>query len=200
MIAVEAMVGGRPRYRVSSEALYQFLEGGFRHPNRLIRKRFLKSAAAAAQGVSENGCVHSIVAALFSGCSEMFVLGCYFDQDASVDSLLETQAYDWLAIQFGPDVAELVRLQFSARRYLSTVVPRYFPRLELTQQREVFGGGGFMNSFEKQAFVESPFYARALAIARWRDEEVLGRLEIPDIEFFMVFIELCMEKLERRCV
>jgi predicted HD phosphohydrolase len=194
MIAVQTTIGNGPRFRSSSEDLYQFLEGGFHHPNRSIRKRFLQSAAAAAQGVSENGCVHSIVATLFSGCSEMFVLGCYFDNDASVDSLLETQAYDWLVIQFGTEVAELVRLQFSARRYLATVVPRYFPRLDLTQQKEVFGGGGFMNSFEKQAFMESPFYSRALAIARWRDQDVRGRLEIPDVEFFTVFIELCMER------
>lgn len=194
MIAVESMTGGRPRFRASSEELYQFLDGGFQHPNRLIRKRFQRSATAAAQGVSENGCVNSIVATLFSGCSEMFVLGCYFDQDASTDSLLETQAYDWLTIQFGSEVAELVRLQFVARRYLSTVVPRYFPRLEPTQQKEVFGGGGFMNSFEKQAFIENPFYARALAIARWRDQDIQSRLEIPDIEFLTVFIELCMDR------
>ncbi|AMV34174.1 hypothetical protein VN12_18740 [Pirellula sp. SH-Sr6A] len=198
MIAVESFASGRPRLRASSEDIYQFIDGGLRHPDRRIRKRFLRSAAAAAQGISENACVTSIVATLFSGCSEMFVLGCYFDRDASADSLLETHAYDWLALQFGSDVAELVRLQFSARRFLSTVIPQYFPRLALAHQREVFGGGGFMNPFEKQVFTESPFYLRALAIVRWLEQANEGRVDIPDIEFFMVFLELGMERAERR--
>lgn len=55
-----------------------------------------------------------------------------------------------------------------------------------------------MNQFEKQVFTQSPYYSRVLAMARWLEQANECWVDIPDIEFFMVFLELGMERTERK--
>jgi len=85
----------------------------------------------------------------------------------------------WLAMRFGPDVHEPVRLHVPAKRYLCAVEPSYFARLSPASIRTLELQGGPMSAAEVAAFEGERYFAQAVRIRRWDDSGKIAGLVTP---------------------
>ena len=141
---------------------------------------------------SENSETMLVVSALLFRPCQILASGSVQAGDWTSDSLLETGTYDWLARHFGHEVAETIRLQPLAMRFLATVVPKYFSLLNTDEQRIVLSDGGFMTANERMSFGKNRCHSNAMKIASWIDRGTDRCLEIPEMDFFHPFVEQAM--------
>ena len=109
--------------------------------------------------------------------------------DWTSDSLHETGTYDWLETNFGKEIAETIRLQPFAKRFLATVIPKYFSCLTTSAQCRVVSDGGFMTASERMTFGNNRCHHHAMKIASWIDRGVERHVQVPEMDFFRPFIE-----------
>jgi len=173
----------------SAAKMFELLQAGSEHWDPSVSIRFLKARQLAASAVSENSETNLIVSALLFYPCQSLATGSLTVGFWTSDSLLKSGTYDWLDENFGKEVAETIRLQPFAKRFLATVVPKYFSRLDTESQQCVFSEGGFMTSFETMAFSQHRCHFNSMKIARWLDQGVNRCLEVPKMNFFLPFVE-----------
>lgn len=173
----------------SAAKMYDLLEVGNRHWDPSVSALFLKARQLAAHAVSENSETVLVVSALLFYPCQSLASGKMVSGSWTSDSLLKSGTYDWLEEHFGEDVAETIRLQPFAKRFLATVVPSYFSKLDAECQQRVFSEGGLMTSYETTAFSQHRCHFNSMKIARWLDQGVNRCLEVPEMEFFVPFIQ-----------
>ncbi len=89
--------------------------------------------------------------------------------DWKVDARHEEVGASWLALRFGPEVHQPVRLHVPAKRYLCAADPNYVARLSPASVRTLELQGGPMSSAEVAAFEKELFFEEALRVRRWDD-------------------------------
>jgi len=181
--------------RISAAQLFELLQAGSEHWDPSVSDLFLKARQLASNAVSENSETSLVVSALLFHPCQALASGELRAGHWTSDSLLKTGTYDWLEENFGEEVAETIRLQPYAKRFLATVVPRYFSKLDSECQQCVFLEGGFMTSFETTAFSEHRCHFNSMKIARWLDQGVNRCLEVPEMDFFKPFIERALSSV-----
>ncbi len=169
--------------------LFELLVAGDKHWDLCVSNVFVQSRHLAASAVSENSETSLVVAALLFRPCQMLACGTFQAGDWTSDSLIETGTYDWLAKKFGKEIAETIRLQPIARRFLASVVPAYYRELNIAHQKSVMSEGGFMTASERMTFSSTRFHSHAMRIASWIDRGVGRYLEIPEMDFFLPFVE-----------
>ena len=190
MIAIRARsyLPAGNHYKTASEVI-EMLQMGDSHAESSISKFFLQARQLAAIAVSENSETLLVVSALLFHPCQMLYTGSMLAGDWTIDSLLETGTYDWMSGNFGEEVAETIRLQPVAKRFLSTVVPKYFGLLSTNAQRSLIADGGLMNSSERMVFGKNRFHSNAMKLASWIDRGFDRCLEVPEMNFFLPFVE-----------
>jgi len=177
------------RYPLSVGQFFELLQSGDNHWDLTVSNIFFQARQLAASAVSENSETSLVVAALLFRPCQMLASGSFQAGDWTSDSLLETGTYDWVVKNFGGEIAETIRLQPIAKRFLATVVPRYFSLLNTAEQKSVLSDGGFMTASERMTFGNLRCHSHAMKIASWMDRGVARYLEIPEMDFFMPFVE-----------
>lgn len=183
------------RFETESTALsevFELLQAGDKHWDLTVSNLFFQARRLAASAVSENSETMLVVSALLFRPCQILASGSVQAGDWTSDSLLETGTYDWLARHFGQEVAETIRLQPLAKRFLATVVPKYFGLLNIDEQRIVLSDGGFMTANERMSFGKNRCHSNAMKIASWIDRGTDRCLEIPEMDFFHPFVEQAM--------
>lgn len=89
--------------------------------------------------------------------------------DQNLDDKHEERAYAWLLENFGPAVADPVRLHVVAKRYLCTVNPAYEEKLSPTSYKSYLDQGGKMTEKEIKTFEAEPHYKAAIRLRAWDD-------------------------------
>ena len=171
------------------DEFFDLLQAGDKHWDMSVSNIFFQARQLAASAVSENSETSLVVSALLFRPCQMLASGSFQAGDWTSDSLLETGTYDWLIKYFGGEIAETIRLQPLAKRFLATVVPQYFSHLNTEEQKSVLSGGGFMTASERMSFGNLRCHNHAMKIASWVDRGVARYLEIPEMDFFMPFVE-----------
>ncbi len=169
--------------------LFELLQAGDKHWDSTVSNLFFQARQLAANAVSENAETTLIVAALLFRPCQILASGTLQAGDWTSDSIHETGTYEWLVVNFGKEVAETIRLQPFAKRFLATVIPKYFSILTTEAQRRVLSDGGFMSASERMTFGNNRCHHHAMKIASWIDRGVDRCVEIPEIEFFLPFVE-----------
>ncbi len=105
--------------------------------------------------------------------------------DENFDDKHETRAFAWLLENFGPQVADPVRLHVAAKRYLCTTDPTYCDILSPTSLKSFYDQGGMMSDAERVAFEGERFYRESLRLRRWDDEAKDPSMPMPEIDFFV---------------
>jgi predicted HD phosphohydrolase len=172
-----------------SSELFELLLAGDNHWDLTVSNVFFEARRLASLAVSENSDANLIVAALLVRPCQMLACGSLQAGDWTSNSLLETGTYDWLVKNFGDEVSELIRMQPAAKRFLATVIPDYFRSLKLDEQKNFFHEGGYMTSAEKTHFSNLRRHNRVMRIANWIDQGVSRYIEVPQMEFFLPFVE-----------
>ncbi len=173
----------------TAEELFELLQAGNRHWDRSVSSIFFQARHLAASAVSENSETSLIVSALLFRPCQILACGSLQAGDWTSDSLHETGTYDWLVKNFGDEIAETIRLQPFAKRFLATVIPKYYSFLDVGDQRNIQSDGGFMSVSERMTFGKNRCHHHAMQIASWIDRGVDRCLEIPEMDFFVPFIE-----------
>jgi len=109
--------------------------------------------------------------------------------EQNLDDLHEERAYVWLKENFGPAVADPVRLHVTAKRYLCTVEPDYAGTLSPTSLKSFHDQGGLMSAAELDDFRDERFAFEAVQLRRWDDLAKDPNMETPSIEDFVPMLE-----------
>lgn len=190
MIAIRDRSTARIETHASSTAeLFELLQAGNMHWDRSVSSLFFQARHLAASAVSENSETSLIVSSLLFRPCQILASGSLQAGDWTSDSLHETGTYDWLVKNFGGEVAETIRLQPFAKRFLATVIPKYYSFLNVGDQRNIQSDGGFMTVLERMTFGKNRCHHHAMQIASWIDRGVDRCLEIPEMDFFIPFVE-----------
>jgi predicted HD phosphohydrolase len=169
--------------------LFELLHAGDKHWDSTVSSIFFQARQLAASAVSENSESSLIVAAFLCRPCQILASGSMQAGDWTSDSLHETGTYDWLETNFGKEIAETIRLQPFAKRFLATVIPKYFSCLTTSAQFRVVSDGGFMNASERMTFGNNRCHHHAMKIASWIDRGVERHVQVPEMDFFLPFIE-----------
>jgi phosphonate degradation associated HDIG domain protein len=119
--------------------------------------------------------------------------------DWMVDARHEEVGSRWLALRFGPEVYEPVRLHVPAKRYLCAVDSSYFTRLSPASARTLELQGGQMSADEVVAFERERFFAEAVRVRRWDDQGKVARLAIPPLVSYRDIIEASAVPVRPAC-
>ncbi len=109
--------------------------------------------------------------------------------DWTVDARHEEVGARWLALRFGPEVHQPVRLHVPAKRYLCAIDPDYVAQLSPASVRTLELQGGPMSDAEVAAFEKEPFFDEAVHVRRWDDEGKQAGLATPRLAEYRAFIE-----------
>ena len=93
----------------------------------------------------------------------------YVSSNSSCLRFSSRRTFDWMVKNFGEEIAEVIRLQPAAKRFLATVVPKYFSRLNIGSQRSIYSEGGFMTVAERISFGKNRCHQNAMKVASWID-------------------------------
>lgn len=110
------------------------------------------------------------------------------DLSENLDDSHENRAYPWLLENFGPRIADPVRLHVAAKRYLCTVDSSYAQKLSPTSFKSFLDQGGIMSDLELKQFESEPNYQNALLLRRWDDAAKDPHAQTKDLEHFIKFI------------
>jgi gamma-butyrobetaine dioxygenase len=95
----------------------------------------------------------------------------------------------WLAMRFGLEVSEPVRLHVPAKRYLCAINPDYRAKLSAASVLTLKLQGGPMAVAEIAAFESEPYWREAVQVRRWDDEGKVAGLRTPDFRDYAALIE-----------
>ena len=109
-----------------------------------------------------------------------------------VDDLHEVRGAEFLALHFGPEVVEPVRLHVPAKRYLCAVDPTYFSRLSEDSVRSLSLQGGPMTAAEVSEFERLPFASAAVRLRRLDEAAKDPHAETPPVTHFMPYVASCI--------
>ncbi len=109
--------------------------------------------------------------------------------DWTVDARHEEVGARWLALRFGPEVHQPVRLHVPAKRYLCAIDPSYVARLSPASVRTLELQGGPMSDSEVTAFRQERFFDEAVQIRHWDDEGKEARLTTRRLADYRALIE-----------
>jgi phosphonate degradation associated HDIG domain protein len=109
--------------------------------------------------------------------------------DWKVDAKHEEVGGRWLAMRFGPEVHEPVRLHVPAKRYLCAVDPGYFARLSPASVRTLELQGGPMSAAEVAMFESERYFAQAVRVRRWDDRGKVAGLVTPRLTDYRGLLE-----------
>ncbi len=95
----------------------------------------------------------------------------------------------WLALRFGPDVCEPVRLHVPAKRYLCAMDPAYFATLSPASVVTLRLQGGQMSPAETEAFEAEPYFREAVLLRQWDDQAKIAGYKTLDFAHYLPLIE-----------
>lgn len=101
--------------------------------------------------------------------------------ERGIDAVHEQLGAEWLAMWFGPEVTEPIRLHVPAKRYLCAVEPAYLAGLSQASLTSLRVQGGPMSVKEQAAFKGVPFCAEAVMLRRFDDVGKLKGMPIGSI-------------------
>jgi gamma-butyrobetaine dioxygenase len=161
--------------------------------------------AAAYFGEAVTVTEHSLQAAYFAGCSDapdgLIVAALLHDighliepvpgdiADWKTDARHEWVGSRWLALRFGPEVSEPVRLHVPAKRYLCASDPDYLNALSPASVVTLGLQGGPMSRAETKAFEAEPHFRDAVRLRQWDDLGKIAGLPTPDFAHYGPLIE-----------
>lgn len=96
----------------------------------------------------------------------------------------------WLALHFGPEVCEPVRLHVPAKRYLCATDPAYFDALSAASVITLGLQGGPMTPAEIEAFEAESYFRDAVRLRRWDEQAKVAGLPTPDFGHYRPRIEM----------
>jgi phosphonate degradation associated HDIG domain protein len=114
--------------------------------------------------------------------------------DWTSDACHEVIGSRWLALRFGPEVSEPVRLHVPAKRFLCATDPAYVSRLSPASVLTLKLQGGAMSDAEVRAFEAESYWRDAVQVRQWDDLGKIAGLRTPD---FLHYCDL-IEKLSAR--
>ncbi len=109
--------------------------------------------------------------------------------DWKTDARHEWVGSQWLALRFGADVFEPVRLHVPAKRYLCAVDPDYFGALSAASVVTLGLQGGPMSHSEAQTFEAESHFREAVRLRQWDDQAKIAGLPTPDFAHYAPIIE-----------
>lgn len=109
--------------------------------------------------------------------------------DWNSDDHHEMAGSRWLALRFGPEVSEPVRLHVPAKRYLCATNAAYFGILSPASVVTLRLQGGPMLPAEAQAFEAEPFFREAVLLRQWDDQAKIAGLQTPGFRDYRALIE-----------
>jgi gamma-butyrobetaine dioxygenase len=95
----------------------------------------------------------------------------------------------WLALHFGPEVSEPVRLHVLAKRYLCTTEPAYFRTLSAASVVTLRLQGGPMTPADVDAFEAEPYFRDAVRLRRWDEQAKIAGLSMAGFASYQPLIE-----------
>jgi [1-hydroxy-2-(trimethylamino)ethyl]phosphonate dioxygenase len=104
--------------------------------------------------------------------------------DRGVDGRHEEAGCAWLALHFGPEVTEPIRLHVAAKRYLCAVSPAYLGSLSPASRLSLSLQGGTMNEAERAEFVSNPAHSDALKLRHYDDTAKVPGLDVPGLAHY----------------
>jgi predicted HD phosphohydrolase len=179
------------------EELQQTYRHGLHYPLQEVQRQFRESAAIAQRAKAERAEDAMIVASLLYRPCHMLFTCAYSPKPWNSDSLLETGTYDWLTENFDNSVAETIRLQPHARRYLASVKRPYYDQLDENDRCEISREGGIMSQNASVAFARGPFFTQSLRLARWINQVALARLDCMDLGHWERILEEMLPAVSR---
>lgn len=109
--------------------------------------------------------------------------------EANLDDGHEDRAYEWLLHNFGPRIADPVRLHVAAKRYLCTIDSSYEGKLSPTSYKSYLDQGGKMSDAERISFEAEPFYQESLRLRRWDDTAKDPDMVTRSLDEYQVLLE-----------
>ncbi len=109
------------------------------------------------------------------------------------DDKHEYRGNAWLREQFGPEVADPIRLHVIAKRYLCTVDPEYIKTLSPTSLQSFHDQGGVMDEAEQQRFEAEPYLKEALELRRWDDAAKIPNHPTPPLQHFVDLVRAAIQ-------
>lgn len=109
--------------------------------------------------------------------------------DWNTDARHEVSGSTWLALRFGREVSEPVRLHVAAKRYLCATDPGFSAQLSPASVRTLMLQGGPMSGMEIAAFCLEPFHRDAIELRRFDDRGKVAGLRTADFAYYQGLIE-----------
>jgi phosphonate degradation associated HDIG domain protein len=109
-----------------------------------------------------------------------------------IDDKHEEIGAEHLLPDFGPAVAQPVRLHVAAKRYLCATDPGYFSRLSPGSVRSLALQGGAFTPAEAEVFRAKPFAEDATRIRRWDEAAKVPGLETPMLGRYRAALEAAL--------
>lgn len=106
-----------------------------------------------------------------------------------VDDFHEEIGAEFLALHFGPEVVEPVRLHVPAKRYLCAVDPGYFAKLSEDSVRSLALQGGPMSGEEIAEFERNPHADAAVRLRRLDEAAKDPHAVTPPVAHFMMYVD-----------
>lgn len=147
--------------------LSEFYQDGLEHTNRLIRRQFVDSVEIARQAICEDASEAMVSAALLLRPCHMLANRCYLAESWNSDSLIESGTLDWLVELAGEEVAEVIRLQPHTHRYLVSINPGHYRRLDEHERSQIRRDGGELSLQARRVFARGRYFSQAMQLARW---------------------------------
>ncbi len=105
------------------------------------------------------------------------------------DAAHEAVGAAWLALRFGAEVADPVRLHVAAKRYLCATTDRYLDSLSPASRHTLELQGGPMSVAEAEAFRAEPGFRAALQLRLWDDRAKVPGLVTAPFQDYLALIE-----------
>ena len=107
------------------------------------------------------------------------------------DARHEELGASWLALRFGPEIAEPVRLHVPAKRYLCATHPSYLTRLSEASRHTLRLQGGPMTPAQAASFAAERYAGDAVRLREWDDQGKVAGLKTPALITYRTLIEEC---------
>jgi len=109
----------------------------------------------------------------------------------TADSRHEELGARWLAVRFGPEIVEPVRLHVPAKRYLCATNASYVSRLSEASRHTLQLQGGPMTPSEAASFAAERYARDAVRLREWDDQGKVAGLSTPALSAYRTLIEEC---------
>ncbi|HEY6922723.1 MAG TPA: hypothetical protein VI653_04580 [Steroidobacteraceae bacterium] len=149
------------------------------------------SLQAAHAGLLEGAPAALVVAALLHDVGHLIEDVPDDIREWKTDARHEVVGSGWLALRFGPEIYEPVRLHVPAKRYLCAVDRSYFARLSAASVRTLDLQGGPMSAAEVATFETERFFADAVRVRRWDDQAKIAGVVTPALRTYGELISQC---------